>query len=96
MINATIKSGQLQVNMQTERDTMIQDELTNMIAALLLTFRKSVAEANADTALADNDASVILINALNVYHLESKRIEKEKTEQKVIGFNQNENSKWQS
>ena len=96
MINATIKSGQLQVNMQTERDTMIQDELTNMIAALLLTFRKSVAEANADTALADNDASVILINALNVYHLESKRIEKEKTEQKVIGFNPNENSKWQS
>ena len=91
MINATIKSEHLQVNMQTEREIPIQDELTNMIAGLLLTFRKSVAEAGAD-----NDASVILINALNVYHLERKRIEKEKTEQKVIGFNTNENSKWQS
>lgn len=96
MINATIKSEQLQVNMQTEREIPIQDELTNMIAGLLLTFRKSVAEAGADPVLADNDASVILINALNVYHLERKRIEKEKTEQKVIGFNTNENSKWQS
>lgn len=96
MINATIKSGQLQVNMQTEREIAIQDELTNMIAGLLLTFRKSVAEAIADPALADGDAPIILINALNVYHLESKRIEKEKTEQKVIGFNPNENSKWES
>lgn len=96
MINATIKSGQLQVNMQTEREIPVQDELTNMIAGLLLTFRKSVAEAGADTALADNDVPIVLINALNVYHLESKRIEKEKTEQKVIGFNPNENSKWQS
>lgn len=96
MINATIKSGQLQVNMQTEREIAIQDELTNMIAGLLLTFRKSVAEAIADPALADGDAPIILINALNVYHLENKRIEKEKTEQKVIGFNSNENSKWQS
>lgn len=96
MINSTIKSGQLQVNMQTEKEIAIQDELTNMIAGLLLTFRKSVAEAGADTALADNDVPIVLINALNVYHLESKRIEKEKTEQKVIGFNPNENSKWQS
>lgn len=96
MINATIKSGQLRVNMQTEREIAIQDELTNMIAGLLLTFRKSVAEAIADPALADGDAPIILINALNVYHLESKRIEKEKTEQKVIGFNPNENSKWES
>ena len=96
MINATIKSEQLQVNMQTEREIPIQDELTNMIAGLLLTFRKSVAEAGAYPALADNDAPIILINALNVYHLENKRIEKEKTEQKVIGFNPNENSKWQS
>lgn len=95
MINATIKSGQLQVNMQTEREIPVQDELTNMIAGLLLTFRKSVAEAGADPALADNDASVILINALNVYHLESKRIEKE-NQQNVIGFNPNSDSKWQS
>ena len=95
MINATIKSEQLQVNMQTEREIPIQDELTNMIAGLLLTFRKSVAEAGADPALADNDASVILINALNVYHLESKRIEKE-NQQNVIGFNPNGGSKWQS
>lgn len=95
MINSTIKSGQLQVNMQTEKEIAIQDELTNMIAGLLLTFRKSVAEAGADPALADNDASVILINALNVYHLESKRIEKE-NQQNVIGFNPNSDSKWQS
>ena len=95
MINATIKSGQLQVNMQTEKEIAIQDELTNMMAGLLLTFRKSVAEAGAETALADNDASVILINALNVYHLESKRIEKE-NQQNVIGFNPNSDSKWQS
>lgn len=95
MINSTIKSGQLQVNIQTEKEIAIQDELTNMIAGLLLTFRKSVAEAGADPALADNDASVILINALNVYHLESKRIEKE-NQQNVIGFNPNGGSKWQS
>lgn len=95
MINATIKSGQLQVNMQTEREIPIQDELTNMIAGLLLTFRKSVTEANADPALADNDAPIILINALNVYHLESKRIEKE-NHQNVIDFNPNNGSKWQS
>ena len=82
--------------MQTEREIAIQDELTNMIAGLLLTFRKSVAEAIADPALADGDAPIILINALNVYHLESKRIEKEKTEQNVIGFNPNGDSKWQS
>ena len=81
--------------MQTEKEIAIQDELTNMIAGLLLTFRKSVAEAGADPALADNDASVILINALNVYHLESKRIEKE-NQQNVIGFNPNGGSKWQS
>lgn len=81
--------------MQTEKEIAIQDELTNMIAGLLLTFRKSVAEADADPALADNDASVILINALNVYHLESKRIEKE-NQQNIIGFNPNGDSKWQS